>query len=281
MHITQDILDHYCKAWSVTSPEYINVSSACSDVFKVTMSDGQSAALKIRYGRGIEAEENSNAALSYFDGHGIVKLYQSDVRAQLLEFVAGKMLKSYVDDGRDAEATNIICDVIEQLHSVRKTNLDVFKTLDVHACELFNQAEKRTGDEWLELAYAASLGRELLAQQVDVRALHGDVHHENIIEGARGWVLIDPNGLVGDPIYEYANTFNNPINDRDLTSDPERITMLADIIHARTGYDRTNILKYAAMHMGLSASWKLSQDLVQDARNVLRSSKQIMKLINN
>jgi hypothetical protein len=51
----------------------------------------------------------------------------------------------------------------------------------------------------------------------DVVVLHGDMHHENILKfSSRGWLAIDPKGLVGERGFDYANIFCKPRQrDRD------------------------------------------------------------------
>jgi streptomycin 6-kinase len=51
----------------------------------------------------------------------------------------------------------------------------------------------------------------LLATSPEPVFLHGDLHHYNIIRGQRGWRIIDPKGVVGDPAYEAAAFVRNPI----------------------------------------------------------------------
>ena len=46
--------------------------------------------------------------------------------------------------------------------------------------------------------------------------LHGDLHHENIMHGPRGWLAIDPKGVLGDPGFDAANMFYNPLDRDDL-----------------------------------------------------------------
>lgn len=58
-----------------------------------------------------------------------------------------------------------------------------------------------------------ALVKDLLATTKGVVALHGDLHHENILLGPDGWVVIDPKGLVGDPAFEFAAFMRNPINE--------------------------------------------------------------------
>lgn len=277
MKNNQDIVDKYLNDWKLANPAFIDVESACSDVFIVDMDNGKKAALKIRHGRGIEAERFGANALNFFQGRGVVKLYKSDERAHLLEYVDGHMLRTVVDTGNDNSATQIICDVIGELHSMPLDTPPILNPLETHCAELFTQSAKAKANS--ELRKAAQIGQELLSDQDNPRPLHGDVHHENILMSQRGWLLIDPNGLIGDPIYEFANTFNNPINDRDLTSDINVINSRADIISSSTGYDRQKILKYAVMHMGLSASWHLSSGHDKTAQKTLNNCGVILKLL--
>ena len=51
---------------------------------------------------------------------------------------------------------------------------------------------------------------EPLAAQRDVVPLHGDIHHRNIRQSARGWLAFDANGLVGERAYDCANTLCYP-----------------------------------------------------------------------
>jgi streptomycin 6-kinase len=66
-----------------------------------------------------EVDEQCGAlALRYFDGRGAVRLLRYDDGAQLMEYAAGDELVTLVEHGEDEEATRIIAQVIQQLHSV-------------------------------------------------------------------------------------------------------------------------------------------------------------------
>lgn len=75
----------------------------------------------------------------------------------------------------------------------------------------------------------SELVSELLATTKEVVALHGDLHHENILLGERGWVVIDPKGLAGDPAFELAAFMRNPID--ELAAHPN----LRDHLRVRLG----------------------------------------------
>jgi hypothetical protein len=61
--------------------------------------------------------------------------------------------------------------------------------------------------------------------------LHGDIHHDNILDfGRRGWLAIDPKRLFGERGFDYANLFCNP----DL-SDPSHPVATAGSVRETAG----------------------------------------------
>jgi streptomycin 6-kinase len=54
------------------------------------------------------------------------------------------------------------------------------------------------------------LVNHLLATTERASALHGDLHHENILKHQNGWMCIDAKGLIGDPAIEGAAFVCNP-----------------------------------------------------------------------
>ena len=41
--------------------------------------------------------------------------------------------------------------------------------------------------------------------------LHGDLHHDNILQNSGSWLAVDPKGYIGDPAFEPAAYLCNPI----------------------------------------------------------------------
>lgn len=41
--------------------------------------------------------------------------------------------------------------------------------------------------------------------------LHGDLHHDNLLQNGDDWIVIDPKGVIGEPAYEVAAFVRNPI----------------------------------------------------------------------
>jgi len=131
-------------------------------------------------------------------GAGTVRVLESDPKAILLErVVPGTRLETLSLGGRDDEATHIICDTIEKLQSARA----VIAGWPGHE-EQVAEFKRRIAVAPLTpeiAARAQALFLELEATQKHRVLLHGDLHHENILfDDDRGWLAIDPKGVVGD-----------------------------------------------------------------------------------
>ncbi len=49
-----------------------------------------------------------------------------------------------------------------------------------------------------DYVHAAIIADQMMSNASELRGLHGDLHHENIMFSSRGWLVIDPVGLVGE-----------------------------------------------------------------------------------
>lgn len=86
----------------------------------------------------------------------------------------------------------------------------------------------------------ADLRDELLASSPEPVFLHGDLHHENLLQGAgRTFWVIDPKGLVGDPCFEAAAWLRNP---RTQSREPQglgaRLDRRLEFLSTACGWDR-------------------------------------------
>lgn len=245
--------------WTLTNPQSV-ADSPTSTVWKVTQPNGQLAALKLL--RPGEVEEARGADyLEALGGKGAVRVLARDGDAILMEWCDGPSLGDLVRDGQDAQATDILCDTIQRLHAA---DIDAARLLPLAARFAPLIALPQTGD----LATAADIARRLLASTPATCALHGDLHHDNILHSARGWLAIDPKGVHGDPAYEPSNAFRNPDGVGDLIFRPDRIAQLADHFAYRLRQPRHRLLGWAAAHCALSTFWsrEAGLDITEDLR---------------
>ena len=155
-----------------------------------------------------ESEEKFGGVLmTWWEGQGAASVLAMHGDAILLERAGGeRSLSEFARNGRDAEATRIICDVIAELHAPRAKPLPELIPLAVWFRELEPAAATHGGI----LTRSAETARFLLAEPRDPGVLHGDIHHDNILDfGERGWLAIDPKRLFGERGFDYANLFCN------------------------------------------------------------------------
>lgn len=234
--------------------------TATSTLWTVTRQDGETAVLKLLHS-GQTEEERGAAYLHALRGRGAVRVLALDGRSILMEHCPGPSLGDVARSGRDDEASDILCDVIQTLHAARP-DLTPLEPL----ANRFAPLTEATLDG--DLAEAAGLARALLADPVSPVALHGDLHHDNILSSSRGWLAIDPKGVRGDPAYEPANAFRNPEGLGDRIFDPDRLQRMAAHVSRRLDLPAKRLLRWAAAHCALSTRWSLEdgRDVFEDLR---------------
>lgn len=232
--------------WRLTTPRLV-AKTPRATIWAVTRPDGQPAALKLlRPGQTEEAR--GIAYLKALNGNGAVQALAQHGNALLMEWCDGPSLGDLVRKGQDDAATEILCDVIQTLHAATPDPA-TFEPLSHRFAPLTGAT--LDGD----LAAAASIARTLLDTSPQPQALHGDLHHDNVLHAPRGWLAIDPKGVSGDPAYEPANAFRNPYSAGDMVFRPDRLAHLADRFTHRLGYQRDRLLGWAAAHCALSILW--------------------------
>ncbi len=86
--------------------------------------------------------------------------------------------------------------------------------------------------------------------------MHGDFHHFNILSSERGWLVIDPKGVIGPAGYEVGPLMINPWHDfSDGINIRLRVKRRIDILHEHLGWERERILEWSLAHAVLSAWW--------------------------
>lgn len=243
-------------AWAIDSATRI-ADTVAGTVFEVHRRDGPAAIVKAL--KPVALDDNLRGAdfLEWRDGVGAIRLLARSDNLLLLEHAGKETLRDCLLSDGDLVATRIAADVLERCHA-RSSALppSSLQPLERYFASLFRlaEADRRDGLDTISVE-AAGIARVLLDSQRDIKPLHGDLHHENIIHGPRGWLVIDPAGLIGDPALDVANMFSNPLDWHDLTRDPERIAAMAAIFAETLGRDVRTILRYAFSYGCLSAAW--------------------------
>ncbi|MEM7223716.1 MAG: aminoglycoside phosphotransferase family protein [Pseudomonadota bacterium] len=209
---------------------------------------GVAAMLKV----ATAAEERAGAKLmAWWNGSGAAKVLAWDEDALLLERADHNgTLAAMARTGDDDEASKILCRVVATLHEPRSEPPPPLVPLEQWFRALTHDTEAHDG----VVAHAGATTRDLLATQREVVSLHGDIHHGNVLHfGERGWLAIDPKGLVGDRCFDYANLFCNP--DHETATAPGRFARQVAVVAEAARLERQRLLRWTLAWAGLSAAW--------------------------
>jgi len=195
--------------------------------------------------------------LAHYRGRSAVRVLGHEQNAVLLErALPGTELTETVLDGRDDEAVRILCGVMTDLHRDDPPP-GPWPTVEDwgRAFARYRAGEPHPEIPPVLLDRAEAEFTDLCASQGRRFPLHGDLHHENIMFGPRGWLIIDPAGLIGDAALDVANMFSNPLDRFDLTRNEARIASMAGVFAETLGRNVRTILRYAFAYGCLSAAW--------------------------
>jgi streptomycin 6-kinase len=254
------MFERYLKQWTLRA-DGPAVATRSSRLLPVRL-DGQPAMLKIAIA---DEEKRGGALMAWWDGDGAAPVYAHDDIALLMERAeGGASLRQMAMNGRDDEASRIICAAVARLHAARPGPAPPVVVL----AEWFRSLERVAANEGGILRDCAAVAQRLLASPRDVVVLHGDVHHDNILDfGRRGWLAIDPKGLCGERGFDYANTLCNP--DLPTARQADRLLRQVDVVAQAARLEPRRLLQWVMAYAGLSASWFIEDAQPADAAAVL------------
>ncbi|RWE39789.1 MAG: 3'-kinase [Mesorhizobium sp.] len=257
--------------WQVSDPELI-AETFSSRIWKVRLKDGSPAIVKaLKPFDDVADELRGEHFLAWRRGEGAVRLLGRDGHSMLLEYGGDTLLSQVLDEQGDNAATAIAADVMAKLLSPSDHPYPPeLQPLRERFASLFKKAatDRGIGDDSLYVE-AGAIADQLLANPHDIRPLHGDLHHENILRGPRGWLVIDPKGVLGDPGFDAANMFYNPLDRDALCLAPERIADMAEVFARTLGQSPAAILDHAIAYGCLSAAWYHEDDNAVEANREL------------
>ena len=268
------------ERWKVGAPELV-AETFSSRIWKVARDDGSVAIVKdLKPFDDVADELRGEHFLAWRRGEGAVRLLGRDGHRMLLEYAGDRLLSQHLAEHGDDAATAIAAEVMTRLFSPSKDTPPAdLQPLRERFVSLFRAARTdRDGGSDTLYVEAAAIAERLLADPHAVRPLHGDLHHDNILFGQRGWLAIDPKGVIGDPGFDAANMFYNPLDRDDLCLDPQRIAHMAEVFGKTLGQSPRAILDHAIAYGCLSAAWHREDKNVADENRELAVAEAIRKV---
>ena len=227
-------------------------------------------------------EWNSGEVLRAFQGAGTVRVLESDQGAVLLEQLdPATELVELVRAGRDPEATEILAELIARMaHHDAPASCPTVSDWGLGFDRYLDQYNDGPIPSEL-VREAGEIYRQLAASQKQVMLLHGDLHHYNVLlDSNRGWVAIDPKGVVGELEYELGASIRNPVELPEFyvseTVAQRRLKQLTDALRL----DHNRALGWAFAQAVLSAIWSVEDGFtVTPTHPPLRLAEIIRRLL--
>lgn len=265
------LIEEAASRWGLTNVQPVDnlsynfVAFADSDLFEgegIRVRENNKVVLKI----GVPRDELTSeiAALRLFNGEGACRLIDADEERGflLLERLNPGVMLSTMDD--DARATHIGAEVMQKIWRPPPRN-EVFIKLSDWFDGLNGLREMYNGgtgplNERLVERVESSVRDFFLENQTPV-LMHGDFHHFNVLSSERGWLVIDPKGVVGPAGYEVGPFLINPWG--ELSNEINKRQMMIrriDILNERLGFERERIREWGLAHAVISAWWSIEDN---------------------
>ena len=249
--------------WNVTLDE---TRETVTSVLGFGAREGRNVVLKVAKQEGDEF--HSGRILQAFAGDGATRVYEFEMGAVLLERLEpGEQLVTLVKRAEDDRATEILAQVMNKLRDHQPpvgcpTVADWGRGFDRYL---------QSGDRQIPrelVVEGRSLYQQLTASQRTTMLLHGDLQHYNVLlDNERGWVAIDPKGVIGELEYELGPLLRNPVDQPQLFANPatvnRRLETLTNLLHL----DHTRALHWSLAQAVLSAIWDIEDGYHLDQNN--------------
>jgi len=203
-------------------------------------------------------ESHSGKVLRAFGGDGAVRVDESETGAVLLERLEpGDDLVSLVRRGEDEAATEILAEVIAKLaHHEAPSESPTVGDWGHGFDRYLNSGDQRIPQDLVHQAH--ELFQNLASTQRKTMLLHGDLQHYNVLfDQHRGWVAIDPKGVVGELEYEIGAILRNPVELREYYITPEIISRRLRSLTLSLNLDYSRAFNWSFAQAVLSAIWDI------------------------
>lgn len=258
-----DIIKKYEQAWEITchSPFPLSYNYVTPAITK----DGGQVVLKISFPNNHEFPLEFQA-LQFYDGTGSIRVLREDIKngAMLLERAEpGTRVR---DISPDKKQISFASDVMKKIHKPASKNMSsIFPSINDWTKAFDRYKEKFSDDSgpvptWM-FNKAETIFKEFPKDEKEHVLLHGDLHSDNILLSERGWLTIDPKGIIGEREFELGAYLRNPLYDFPKGSDyknleASRIMQFSEEL----GFDKKRVLDWAFACAVISLLWFLEDE---------------------
>jgi streptomycin 6-kinase len=253
-------LAHFIKQWSIVVEETRETPTS-----GLAFGRRDRVPVVLKVSRHLGDEWHAGRVLQAFGGRGMVRAHEAAEGAVLLErLIPGTPLAALSLEGKDDDAIAILGSLVIQLNATQiPAQCPTVHDWGLGFSRYLSSSDNQIPRGLVERAQARYL--RLAHTQGTTRLLHGDLQHYNVLHDAhRGWVAIDPKGVIGEREYELGASLRNPAERLvDFTSPAtveRRLTRLSG-----GPLEMTRVLAWGYAQAVLSALWMIEDGLAVPA----------------
>ncbi len=263
MMLTQKIAE-LTKLWSLSKIEPVE-NMTFNYVAKAKKYNELPVVLKISCDESAWIHEKK--ALDYFNHQGSIAIlaHHQEYHALLLEqAMPGISLKSLYPL-QEEYVMDCYVEVMQKLHC---NHLPYPKDFP-HIQDWLKSIDQATALPNHLIQKAISLKNDLIKSSTKDIFLHGDLHHDNVLQHSEAWLAIDPKGVIGEAEFELAafdfltvDEINQVANIASIFK--ERLGKLAQKSH----FDSNRLYHWVFVRLVLKAAWQVEDQ--QDPSETLK-----------
>lgn len=249
------LLQKYTAIWQLTDIAFLPTETGTANLLFTCQSSLHGACVLKICSPGPEVQTEIHCLLAY-NGNGYCKLWDYNLPDSILlleQVIPGQQMWA-VSDYR--ERARLMASILKDL-PVTHTEQGRFPT---YLSWMEGIHQKLTGMNGMDdilfyLNIAIEIYTELKQRRHRSCLLHGDLHQENMLLNASGgYTIIDPKGVVDDPVMETARFLMN-----ELPCEAVKIQDIVGIISPVTGISKEDMLKSMFVDAALMHSWCMEE----------------------
>lgn len=257
------IIKKYEQEWGITCLSPFPLSY--NYVAPAKTQDERHVVLKISFPNNHEFPLELKA-LNFYDGMGSIKILREDIENGVMLLEKAEPGTRIRDISPDEKQISFASDVMRKIHKPVPDNitslfpsiLDWAKAFDRYKAKFTSVSGPVP--QWM-FDRAETIFKEFPKDKKQLVLLHGDLHSDNILLSNRGWLAIDPKGIVGEREFELGAYLRNPYYDYPKGSEYRKLETKRIIQFAEElGFDKKRILDWAFACAVISLLWFLEDE---------------------
>lgn len=245
----------YADKWNLNSFQFIPSYSA-NIVFKCYSEHFGSAVLKIGNPSFGEIFKEFNT-LTQYNGRKFCRVFNADIEN-------GVILEGYVqpgnplrDEGSLDKRLSVFCSLYKGLH-VSPTKEEIYPTYTEWVDRITEYMGNREDykELYLHMKKARDICLSVSSLYQEKVLLHGDLHHDNILLDKDGeYVIIDPKGVLGDPVFDVPRFILNEFGDEKDAEALKKINYIINIIEIELNIPNDILRKCLYVETVMGVCW--------------------------